>query len=82
MRRLLNQTVTFEGEFVQVRGIKLVVHGNTGPRNADLSATGPKMLELSGEIADGVVLNYPSSRVQPEAMDRMRPVPAGRPQHR
>src|SRR5690554_240226 len=76
VRRLLNaETVTFEGEFVQVRGIKLdVVHGNTGPRNVPIyiGATGPKMLELSGEIADGVVLNY---LVKPEynleAMDRI-----------
>lgn len=62
MRRLLNmETVTFEGEFHNVKGIKLdVVHGNTNPRNVPLmvGATGPKMMELTGEIADGAVLNY------------------------
>jgi 5,10-methylenetetrahydromethanopterin reductase len=62
VRRLLNaETVTFEGEFVQFKGVKLdVVHGNTGPRNVPIyiGATGDKMLELTGEIADGVVLNY------------------------
>jgi len=62
LRRLLNmENVTFEGEFVQVKGIELdVVHGRKEPRNVPImiGATGPKMLQLSGEIADGVVMNY------------------------
>lgn len=62
MRRLLNrERVTFEGEFVQMTDVELdVVHGRKEPRNVPLyiGATGPKMLELTGEIADGVVLNY------------------------
>jgi 5,10-methylenetetrahydromethanopterin reductase len=62
VRSLLNaETVTFSGEYVHVDGIKLdVVHGRKGPRNVPIyiGATGPKMLELTGEIADGVVLNY------------------------
>ncbi len=62
LRRLLNmETVTFEGEFHQVKGIELdVVHGRKEPRDVPIyiGATGPKMLELTGEIADGVVLNY------------------------
>lgn len=62
VRRLLNaEMVTFEGEFVHVNGIKLdVVHGNKEPRNVPIyiGATGPQMMELTGEIGDGVVLNY------------------------
>jgi 5,10-methylenetetrahydromethanopterin reductase len=62
LRRLLNmERVTFEGEFVQVNNIELdVVHGRREPRNVPIyiGATGPKMLELTGRIADGVVLNY------------------------
>ncbi len=62
MRRLLNmENVTFEGEFHQVNGIELdVVHGRREPRNVQImiGATGPKMMELTGEIADGAVLNY------------------------
>lgn len=62
MRRLLAmENVTFEGEFVQVKGIELdVVHGRTEPRNVPImiGATGPKMLQLAGEICDGVVMNY------------------------
>jgi 5,10-methylenetetrahydromethanopterin reductase len=62
LRRLLNlERVTFQGEFHQVEGIELdVVHGRREPRNVPImiGATGPKMMELTGEIADGAVLNY------------------------
>ena len=62
MRRLLAmETVTFHGEFHHVDGIKLdVVHGRQEPRNVPImiGATGDKMMELTGEIADGAVLNY------------------------
>jgi len=53
--------VTYQGEFVNVDGIELdVVHGRKEPRNVPIyiGATGDKMLEVTGEIADGVVLNY------------------------
>jgi len=55
------EEVTYQGEFVQLDRIKLdVAFGDTSPRDIPLyiGATGPKMLELSGEICDGVVLNY------------------------
>ena len=62
LRRLLNlERVTFHGEFVHVDGIELdVVHGRREPRNIPImiGATGDKMMEMTGEIADGVVLNY------------------------
>jgi len=62
MRRLLAmENVTFEGEFHQVKGIELdVVHGRREPRQVPImiGATGMQMMELAGEIADGVVLNY------------------------
>lgn len=71
LRRLLRmERVTFHGEFVHVDGIELdVVHGRREPRNVPImiGATGDKMLELTGEIADGVVLNY---CVPPEYNDR------------
>lgn len=62
LRRLLAmERVTFHGEFHHVEGIELdVVHGRREPRNVKIviGATGPQMMELSGEIADGVLLNY------------------------
>jgi 5,10-methylenetetrahydromethanopterin reductase len=61
LRRLLNmERVTYHGEFVNVEGIELdIVHGRREPRNVPImiGATGDKMMELTGEIADGVVLN-------------------------
>ena len=62
LRRLLAmEQVTFHGEFVHVEGIELdIVHGRREPRNVPImiGATGDQMMELSGEIADGIVLNY------------------------
>jgi 5,10-methylenetetrahydromethanopterin reductase len=62
LRRLLKmERVTFHGEFHHVDGIELdVVHGRRAPRNVPIliGATGNKMMELAGEIGDGVVLNY------------------------
>src|SRR5688572_17821587 len=72
---LTGEMVSYNGEFVHLNDVKLdVVHGRTGPRNVPIyiGATGDKMLELTGEIADGVVLNYlvpPSYNL--EAMDRL-----------
>jgi len=61
-RRLLRmENVTFEGEFHRVEGIELdVVHGRREPRDIPvfIGATGDRMLELTGEIADGCLLNY------------------------
>jgi 5,10-methylenetetrahydromethanopterin reductase len=71
LRRLLRmERVTFHGEFHHVEGIELdVVHGRREPRNVPIyiGATGDQMMELTGEIADGVVLNY---CVPPEYNDR------------
>ncbi|PKO01977.1 MAG: LLM class flavin-dependent oxidoreductase [Chloroflexi bacterium HGW-Chloroflexi-5] len=62
LRRLLNmEQVSFEGEFISVHGIELdVVHGRREPRNVPIfiGATGDNMMKLTGEIADGAVLNY------------------------
>lgn len=62
MKRLLAlENVTYHGEFHHVTGIELdVVHGRREPRHVPIfiGATGLEMMRLTGEIADGVVLNY------------------------
>lgn len=62
LRRLLAmERVTFHGEFVHVDGIELdVVHGRREPRHVPImiGATGDNMMEMTGEIADGCVMNY------------------------
>jgi 5,10-methylenetetrahydromethanopterin reductase len=58
---LARERVTFHGEFVHLDDVELdVVHGRKEPRNVPIyiGATGPKMMALTGEIADGAVLNY------------------------
>ena len=62
VRRLLAmEKVTFKGEFVNVEEIEIdIVHGDRSPKRVPIyiGATGMKMMELTGEIADGVLLNY------------------------
>lgn len=62
LRRLLRlERVTYHGEFHWVDGIELdIVHGRREPRQVPImiGATGLQMMELAGEIADGVVMNY------------------------
>jgi 5,10-methylenetetrahydromethanopterin reductase len=53
--------VSYEGEFVHLDRVKLdVAFGDASPRDIPIyiGATGDKMLEMAGEICDGVVLNY------------------------
>jgi len=61
-RRLIAmERVTYHGEFVHVTDIEIdIVHGNRAPRQIPIyiGATGLQMLELAGEIGDGVLLNY------------------------
>src|SRR6266487_2193445 len=61
-RRLLAmENVTYHGEFVHLDDVEIdIVHGDRSPKNVPIyiGATGMKMMELAGEIGDGVVLNY------------------------
>lgn len=55
------EEVSYAGDFVNLDRVKLdVAFGDTSPRDIPLyiGATGDKMLEMAGEICDGVVLNY------------------------
>ncbi len=62
MRALLaNETVTFDGVYAHVDGIELdYVYQERRPKDVPIyiGATGMQMMELTGEIADGAVLNY------------------------
>jgi 5,10-methylenetetrahydromethanopterin reductase len=62
VRALLNnETVTFHGEHVHMDGVELdYVYQERRPKDVPIyiGATGMQMLELTGEIADGCVLNY------------------------
>ncbi len=58
---LADETVTYYGDFVHLDGVELdYVHQERRPKEVPIyiGATGMKMMELTGEIADGVLLNY------------------------
>ena len=58
---LANETVTMAGHHVHLDGVELdYVYQERRPKAVPIyiGATGMQMMELAGEIADGVVLNY------------------------
>jgi 5,10-methylenetetrahydromethanopterin reductase len=58
---LANETVTLDGQHVHLDGVELdYVYQERRPKDVPIyiGATGMQMMELAGEIADGVVLNY------------------------
>lgn len=61
---LSGESVTFEGDFWQVKRFRLAVRlGERRPKIV-MAALNPQMLKLAGEVADGVLLNYlPASHV-------------------
>jgi 5,10-methylenetetrahydromethanopterin reductase len=67
---LADEAVTFDGDFVHLDAVELdYVHQERRPKDVPiyLGATGMQMMELAGEIGDGVLLNY---LVPPEYNDR------------
>lgn len=58
---LANETVSMDGYFVQLDGVELdYVHQERRAKDVPIyiGATGMQMMQLTGEIADGAVLNY------------------------
>jgi 5,10-methylenetetrahydromethanopterin reductase len=58
---LAGENVTLLGRFVRLDGVEIdYVYQERRPKDVPIyiGATGMKMMELTGEIADGVVLNY------------------------
>ena len=52
------ERVNFEGAFYHVKNFRMTAPPPEKPVRVVLAALGPGMLELAGEIADGVVLNW------------------------
>ncbi len=52
------ERVTFDGRFYRVRNFRMTAPPPPEPVRIVLAALGPEMLELAGEIADGVLLNW------------------------
>jgi probable F420-dependent oxidoreductase len=58
------ERVNHEGKFYRVKNFRLTGPAPKAPVRIYLAALGPEMLELAGEIADGVLLNW----IPPEAV--------------
>src|SRR3954449_2787124 len=69
---LSGEAVTFQGDFYSVKRFRLGVRlGERTPKIA-IGALNPKMLQVAGEIADAVLLNYlPASHV-PWSVEQVR----------
>jgi probable F420-dependent oxidoreductase len=68
---LAGERVTFEGRTIRTRGFRLV---SPPPRPVPiyLAALMPPMLELAGEIADGVILNFMPVEAVPRMLEHVR----------
>lgn len=69
---LSGETVTFEGDFWQVKRFRIAMRiGATKPKIV-MAALNPQMLKLAGEIADGVLLNYIPASHLPASVAQIR----------
>ena len=69
---LSGESVTFEGDFWQVKRFRLAVRlGERRPKIV-LAALNPQMLRLAGEVADAVLLNYIPANHVPVAIEQVR----------
>jgi alkanesulfonate monooxygenase SsuD/methylene tetrahydromethanopterin reductase-like flavin-dependent oxidoreductase (luciferase family) len=68
------ERVSFEGKFYRLKNFRLAMPAPSPPPRIFLAALGPRMCELAGEVADGVLLNW----IPPSAMSAsIRHVEAG-----
>ena len=58
------ERVNFEGKFYRLKNFRLAIPPPSPPPRIYLAALGPRMCELAGEVADGVLLNW----IPPSAM--------------
>jgi probable F420-dependent oxidoreductase len=71
-RVMAGERVTVEGEFSRHRGFRLTALAPEDPVPIYLAALGPAALELAGEIADGVLLNWLAPDVVPASIQHLR----------
>lgn len=67
---LAGKKVDYTGPTYTLRGVSIPMSGPTRVP-LYLAAYAPKMLELAGELADGVLLNWPSPRYIPLALEHL-----------
>ena len=65
------ERVNVEGAFYRVKNFRMTAPPPAEPVRVFLGALGPEMLELAGEIADGVVLNWIPPETVPASIKRL-----------
>jgi probable F420-dependent oxidoreductase len=65
------ERVNLEGRFFRVRNFRMTAPPPAEPPRIVLAALGPEMLELAGEIADGVLLNWIGPETVPASLARV-----------
>ncbi|MBF8288016.1 MAG: Bac luciferase protein [Candidatus Rokubacteria bacterium] len=65
------ERVNYEGTFFRVKNFRMAAPPPDAPVRIFLAALGPEMLELAGEIADGVVLNWIPPETVPASIERL-----------
>jgi len=68
---LAGEKVNFDGLHYRARNFRLGIAPPPGPVRIYLAALGPRMLELAGEVADGVLLNWLPPEAVPASIGRL-----------
>jgi probable F420-dependent oxidoreductase len=69
---LAGETVSFQGDFYEVKRFRLGVRLGDHRPKVILAALNEQMLRLGGELADGVLLNYLPASLVPWCVERVR----------
>src|SRR5512132_2807945 len=65
------ERVNFEGKFYRLKNFRLAIPAPSPPPRIYLAALGPRMCELAGEVADGVLLNWIPPSAVPASMSHV-----------
>jgi probable F420-dependent oxidoreductase len=66
------ERVSHEGKHYRVKGFRLTSPPPAAPVRVYLAALGPEMLELAGEVADGVLLNWIPPEAVPASIEHLK----------
>lgn len=65
------ERVNFDGKFYRLKNFRLAIPPPSPPPRIYLAALGPRMCELAGEVADGVLLNWIPPAAVPASVRRV-----------
>ena len=69
---LSGERVDFSGKQFKVSGASLEAATPPGKVPIYIAALGPQMLELAGELADGILMNWPTAAFLPQAVEHVK----------